>query len=444
MGIPGHFRVNHRGHLEISGCDTVELAKRFKTPLYVMDENRIRQNCRDYTAGLAEVYPNARVCYAGKAFLCRAVCRLIQQEGLGLDVVSGGELFTALQAKFPPDDIFFHGNNKSREELLYALQNKVGCLVVDGFYEIELLEKLAAETGTRQQVLLRVTPGVEAHTHIYTRTGQEDSKFGLGINDGQALQGVKEILQSPHLELLGFHAHIGSQVFDLTSYELTAGIIARFMVETGRETGFIAKVLDLGGGLGIRYTAKDNLAPVREAVRRIGRAVREIFSSLDYPLPELILEPGRSIVGDAGITLYTIGNIKTIPEVRKYVMVDGGMADNPRVALYQADYEAVLANKAEEPVTEVVTVAGKCCESGDILIWDIALAAPEPEDILAVFSTGAYNYSMAGNYNRLPRPAVVLVAGGRAEVIVARETYEQLSVNDLLPGTFAEREQNFG
>lgn len=442
MGIPEHFRVNYRGHLEISGCDTVELAKRFKTPLYVMDENRIRQNCRDYTAGLAEVYPKARVCYAGKAFLCKALCRLVEQEGLGLDVVSGGELFTALAAEFPPEKIFFHGNNKSPEELRYALENRVGCLVVDGFYEIELLEKLAVATGTRPRVLLRVTPGVEAHTHIYTRTGQVDSKFGLGISDGQALQGTKRILASPHMELEGFHAHIGSQIFDLTSYELTAAIFADFLRQVRRETGFAARVLNMGGGLGIRYSAKDNPLPVRNAVRRIGRAAREALSSLDYPLPELILEPGRSIVGDAGITLYTIGNIKTIPGVRKYVMVDGGMADNPRVALYQAKYEAVIANKAGEPATETVTVAGKCCESGDILIWDIPLAAPEPEDILAVFSTGAYTYSMASNYNRLPRPAVVLVAGGRAEVIVARETYEQLLANDLLPGAAGARKDD--
>ncbi|NLY89606.1 MAG: diaminopimelate decarboxylase [Firmicutes bacterium] len=433
MNIPEHFQINSKGHLEVSGCDTVELAKRFGTPLYVLDETRIRQNCRDYVAGLAEAYPDTQVCYAGKAFLCRAICCLMQQEGLGLDVVSGGELYTALKAGFPPDAIYFHGNNKSREELEIALQNGVGCLVIDGFYEIELLNELLAGKEKRQPVLLRLAPGVEAHTHVYTRTGQEDSKFGLAINGGQALQGVKAILNSPRLELLGFHAHIGSQIFDLASYEITAGILAGFMAEVRAETGFVAKVLNLGGGLGIRYTRDDKPLPVREAAKRTGQMVREVFSTLDYPRPKLVLEPGRSIVGDAGVTLYTIGNIKTIPGIRKYVMVDGGMADTPRVALYQAVYEAVIANKAGRPAEEVVTVAGKACESGDILIWDIPLAAPEPGDILAVFATGAYTYSMASNYNRLPRPAVVLVAEGQRELIVARETYEQIVANDLLP-----------
>jgi len=434
--IPEHFQINSQGHLEVSGCDTVELAKKFGTPLYVLDETRIRQNCRDYVAGLAEAYPETQVCYAGKAFLCRAICCLVEQEGLGLDVVSGGELFTALKAGFPPEKIYFHGNNKSREELALALENGMGYLVVDGLYELELLRELLGGTGKRQRVLLRLAPGVEAHTHVYIQTGQEDSKFGLAINGGQALRAVKTVLESPYLELAGFHAHIGSQIFDLTSYEVAAGILGRFMVEVRRETGFIAKVLNLGGGLGIRYTREDKPLPVREAAKRTGQMVREVFAALDYPWPKLVLEPGRSIVGDAGVTLYTIGNIKTIPGIRRYVMVDGGMADNPRVALYQAVYEAVVANKAGRPAGEVVTVAGKACESGDILIRDIPLAAPEPGDILAVFATGAYTYSMASNYNRLPRPAVVLAANGQGELIVARETYEQIVANDLLPPRF--------
>jgi diaminopimelate decarboxylase len=437
MNIPAHFQINSRGHLEISGCDTIELVRRFGTPLYVLDETRIRQNCRDYVAGLAESYLDTQVCYAGKAFLCRAICCLVQEEGLGLDVTSGGELYTALTAGFHPEAIYFHGNNKSREELAFALENGVGCVVIDGFYEIQLLNELLAGMGKRQPVLLRLAPGVEAHTHAYIQTGQEDSKFGLPINGGQALQAVKAVLDSPHLELLGFHVHIGSQIFELASYEAAAGILARFLMEVRRETGFTARVLNLGGGLGIRYTQADKPLPLREAAGRIGEMVREFFSPLDFPWPKLVLEPGRSIVGDAGVTLYTIGNSKTIPGVRKYVMVDGGMADNPRVALYQAVYEAIIANKANQPAGEVVTVAGKACESGDILIRDIPLAGPEPGDILAVFATGAYTYSMASNYNRLPRPAVVLVANGQAELIVARETYEQMAANDLLPSRFS-------
>ncbi|NLW56958.1 MAG: diaminopimelate decarboxylase [Firmicutes bacterium] len=428
-----NFTINDLGHLEIGGCDVVDLAKTYGTPLYVLDEQQIRANCRQYVDTLAQLYPDFEVVYAGKAFLTKAFCGLLYQERLGLDVVSGGELYTALQAGFPPERLYFHGNNKSREELLFALRHQVGHIMIDNLMELETLIQLAKETGTRPRVMFRLTPGVEAETHAYDQTGQDDSKFGLEIKEGTALKAVKLALQSPQLRLVGFHAHIGSQILEIAPYEATIGVLGEFLATVREKTGFLAPTLDLGGGLGIRYNKHEVPPPIREVVTRIVQKVRETLGALDYPLPRLILEPGRSIVGDAGTTLYTIGNIKEIPGIRKYVVVDGGMTDNPRVALYQAVYEAVIANKMNEQLTEEVTIAGKCCETGDMLIWDLLTAPPAPGDILAVLATGAYNYSMASNYNRLPRPAVVLVASGRADLIVARETFEQLVQNDLIP-----------
>ncbi|HEY8392680.1 MAG TPA: diaminopimelate decarboxylase [Capillibacterium sp.] len=428
-----NFTVNSSGHLEIGGCDLVELARSFGTPLYVLDEKMIRANCRAYLEALAKVYPSFEVVYAGKAFLTQAMCCLVNQEGLGLDVVSGGELYTALAAGFPAGRIYFHGNNKSRAELLMALRHGVGQIVVDNLMELETLIQLAMETRTRPRVLLRLTPGIEAHTHTYDRTGQEDSKFGMGIRAGMALEAVKLALASPQLKLVGFHSHIGSQIFEVAPFKAAVEVLAAFLDEVRAQTGFVAQVLDLGGGFGIAYNKAEKPVSIREFAGEIGRYTRECLTARQYPLPRLVLEPGRSIVGAAGTTLYTVGSIKTIPGIRTYLAVDGGMADNPRVALYQAVYEGVLANKMNEPLTEVVTVTGKCCESGDMLIWDLPVAPPEPGDILAVFGTGAYNYSMASNYNRLPRPAVVLVADGEAALIVERETYAQVVQNDLIP-----------
>ena len=427
------FAINSSGHLEIGGCDVVELAQTFGTPLYVLDEEKVRANCRIYREALKEVYPNFEVVYAGKAFLTQAMCGLVYQEGLGLDVVSGGELYTALQAGFPAERINFHGNNKSRVELLMALKNGVGRIIVDNLMELETLIQLAKETRTQPQVIFRLRPGIAAHTHTYAQTGQEDSKFGMGVKDGEALKAVKIALASSQIKLLGFHAHIGSQIFEVAPFLAAVDVLTAFMAEIRTQTGFGAQVLDLGGGFGIAHNKQEKTRSLREIVGQIGRYARERLAALQYPLPRLVLEPGRSIVGSAGTTIYTVGNIKRIPGVRTYMAVDGGMTDNPRVALYQAVYEGALANKMNEPLTEVVTVTGKCCESGDMLIWDLPVAVPEPGDLLAVFDTGAYNYSMASNYNRLPRPAVVLVADGEAEVIVRRETYEQLVQNDLLP-----------
>lgn len=427
------FTINSSGHLEIGGCDVVDLAHSFGTPLYILDEEKIRANCRTYHEALKGVYPHYELVYAGKAFLTQAMCGLVYQEGFGLDVVSGGELYTALTAGFPPERLNFHGNNKSRAELTMALQSGVGRIMIDNLMELETLIQMAMETKTQPHVILRLKPGIVAHTHTYAQTGQEDSKFGLGINDGVALQAVKKALASPHIKLLGFHSHIGSQIFGVAPFKAAVDVLTTFMVEVRTHTGYVAQVLDLGGGFGISYNRQEKPQPLREIVAKIGRYTRERLTALQYPLPRLVLEPGRSIVGSAGTTLYTVGTIKRSPEIRTYLAVDGGMTDNPRVALYQTAYEGALANKMNEPLTEVVTVTGKSCESGDMLIWDLPVATPEPGDLLAVFDTGAYNYSMASNYNRLPRPAVVLVAAGQAELIVQRETYDQLIQNDRIP-----------
>ena len=432
MIMRGTMRVNENGHLEIGGIDCLELAREFGTPLYVLDEVLFRQNCRDYHRSFTEKY-GAQVIYAGKTLLNLAVCRMIEDEGLGLDVVSGGELYTALQAGFPAARIYFHGNNKSPDELALALESGVGRFMVDNLYEMEMLSGLARGKKAGAKVILRLTPGVEAHTHEYIRTGQIDSKFGLVIENGQAMEGVKRAIELENIEFMGLHCHIGSQIFELESYTQAAGVMMSFVRRVYDETGATVKELDLGGGLGIYYIEGDQPRAVAEYADLVMRTVTARADEYALPVPRVIVEPGRSISGPAGTTLYRVGAIKDIPGVRKYVAVDGGMGDNPRPALYQSRYEAILANKADQPPGGLVSVAGKCCESGDMLIWDIALPPAESGDILAVAGTGAYNYTMSMNYNRLPRPAMVLAGNGRAELINRRESYEDLIRNDLIP-----------
>ena len=424
--LRGTMRINERGHLEIGGCDCVELAKEFGTPLYVMDEALIRENCRRYKNAFAQNYPvEARVCYAGKAFLTLAMCRLIDEEGLYLDVASGGELFTALQAKFPAERIYMHGNFKSEEELTLAVRHKIGRVVVDCMEELERLNLIAEKNGTVAEIMLRLTPGVEAHTHEYIRTGQIDTKFGFHIENGVALEAVKKALSLKYLRLHGFHCHIGSQIFEIEPYKIAIEQMFSFAAIARSETGFVMRELNLGGGLGVRYVPEDEPPSIETFIASICEAVKDTASHFGFELPILAVEPGRSIVGEAGTTLYTIGVVKEIPRVRTYVSVDGGMSDNPRPALYGARYFAIVANKANREPNKVVTVAGKHCES-DTLIKDIPLADPQPGDILAVFTTGAYHYSMASNYNRFHRPAVVFVKDGKAKLVVRRETYDDL------------------
>jgi len=433
MFFAGSLSINEKGRLEIGGCDTAELVQQFGTPLYVMDEDLIRQNCREYTGAFARFYPHSQVIYAGKAFLTTAMCRLIEEEGLALDVSSGGEIHTGLKTGFPAGKMFFHGNNKSAAEIELALACGVGRFVVDSFSELEMLEQLAAKAGKIARIQLRVKPGIEAHTHHYIQTGQVDSKFGLGLADGQATAFIQAALQFKHIELCGLHCHIGSQIFDLKPFQLAAVVMMDFLAEIKKQTGISLKELNLGGGLGIRYQEKDEPQSLPEFVKLIADVVKIKAGEHDLPLPKLMVEPGRSIVGEAGITLYTVGTVKEAPGIRKYVTVDGGMMDNLRPALYEAKYEAVAANRANDAAEEVVCIAGKACESGDMLIRDIKLPRMERGDVLAVLSSGAYHYTMSSNYNRFPRPPVIFVSGGKADVVVKRETYDDLLRNDVIP-----------
>ncbi len=424
--------VNEQGHLTIGGCDTVALAREFGTPLYVMDEEKIRRTCRMYRDSLQEYYGGkGMVLYASKAFSCKAMCRLIHEEGLGLDVVSGGELYTALQAGFPPERIHFHGNNKTRQELAFALDSGVGHFVVDNFEELERLNQIAGEKGKVADISLRIKPGIDAHTHEAVMTGQIDSKFGFALETGEALQAVRAAAGLPNVKLKGLHNHIGSQIFEIAPFHEAVRVMLRFMAQIKRELGLTLEELNLGGGFGIKYVEQDEPVAYGDYMKEISQMVFAACRELDLGVPAIYMEPGRSIVGEAGLTLYEVGSVKEIPNVRTYVAVDGGMTDNPRYALYQSEYTVVAANKAAQPASMVATIAGRCCESGDLIQEHTHIQPVEEGDLLAVLCTGAYNFSMASNYNRIPRPAVVMVRDGKARLVVRRETYEDLVRNDV-------------
>lgn len=437
MNFRDTLKINREGHLEIGGCDAVGLAKSFGTPLYVMDEKYIRDMCAAYRGVIEKEYGGrGLVLYASKAFSCLAIYKIAKEEGIGVDVVSGGELYTAIKAGFPADKIYMHGNNKLREELEYALDCGVGTIVVDSFNELDLLDGLAAARGKTQDILFRVNPGVEAHTHHFIQTAKTDSKFGFSLADGTAEKITAVALGKKNLRLRGYHCHIGSQIFEKESFRLAVGKMMAFMADMKAKFGFEADRLNLGGGYGIWYTDEDKKITPSGYAAYLETIISEVaLRAKEYGLKEpfLLIEPGRSIVGEAGVTLYTVGAIKDIPGVKKYVAVDGGMFDNPRYALYQAKYTALLANRAAEKPEEVVSVAGKCCESGDIVCTNVTLPKAETGDILAVLSTGAYNYSMASNYNRNRIPPVVLVKDGFAEYIVKPQSYEDLVRNDVIP-----------
>lgn len=433
MIIDSCGKSNEKGHLQIGGCDTVELAKEFGTPLFVMDEECIRKKCKEFYQSFIEKYGNSQVVYASKAFLTLAIARIIEQEGLGLDVVSGGEIYTAMQADFPASRIYFHGNNKSRSELYFAVDIGIHRVVIDNYHEIELLNEVAKEKGIKQAVLIRVAPGIDAHTHEYIKTGQIDSKFGFALSNGAALYAIKRALNMSNIDVKGIHCHIGSQIFELESYVHAVEVMLEFAQTIKKATGLEIEDLNIGGGFGIYYHTGDKPASIKDYANLVMKTVKEKSRNIGLSVPRVIIEPGRSIIGPAGTTLYTVGSIKEIPGVRKYVAVDGGMTDNIRPALYQAKYEAIIANKASKECTELVSIAGKCCESGDMLIWDAKLPAVQVGDILAVPATGAYGYSMASNYNKFCRPAVVLVHEGEAEIIVKRENYQDLIRNEIIP-----------
>lgn len=423
---PAHSSHNAAGHLEIDGCDIVELVAEHGTPLMVYEEKTLRDQCRRFMEAFRARTDNFEVIYASKAFCTVAICQLVEEEGLSIDVSAGGEYHTALVAGFPTDRMFYHGNNKTPGELRYALDNGIGFIVVDSFDEMELLEGMAAERGERQRILLRITPGVEAHTHHYIQTGQLDSKFGFGLAEGHAVEAIRRALEAPHLELVGLHAHIGSQIFELEGFRRAIAILVDLIKETHDLQGFECRYLSVGGGLGIRYTGEDTPITIDEYVAGKIEGVRDEMARVGLPVPRILVEPGRSIVAKAGLTAYHVGTIKEVPGIRTYVSVDGGMSDNMRPMLYDAVYEAMIANRADAPADTVVTVAGKHCESSDILIKDATIARPQVGDVLVMPVTGAYCFSMASNYNGNPRPAVLLVNDGEARVIVERESYADL------------------
>lgn len=432
MFVSENLSVNSAGHLAIGGVDTVELAKEYGTPLYVMDEQVIRNSLRRFHDSMNKYYDGkGEVHYASKAFSCMEMCRVVASEGDGLDAVSIGELYTAYKAGFPMEKVGFHGNNKTDEELRYALEYKVGHIIVDNISELHRLEAIAGEMNVKPSIMFRIKPGIDAHTHDFVKTGQIDSKFGFALETGEAFEAVKEAVSCKNVHLAGLHCHIGSQIFDIAPFEEAAKVMLGFISEIKAKLGFVVEGLNLGGGFGIKYLNEHDPAPFEVYLERVSSVVKSECARLGIELPKMFIEPGRSIAAPAGITLYTVGARKVIPNIRTYISVDGGMADNPRYILYGSEYDAVVANKANEERTEKVTIAGKCCESGDLIGENMPLQHAESGDIIAVCATGAYNYSMSSNYNRLQKPAVVFVNEGKSRVVVKRETLDDIIRNDI-------------
>ncbi len=429
--MPCTAKINDENHLEIGSCDVVELAEKYGTPLYVFDEETIRRSCMGYKEAFSQ-YKNSLMLYASKAFMTKAMCCIIKEEGFGLDVVSGGEIYTAVSVNFPMEKVFFNGNNKTIDELDLAIESNVGRITVDNFLELALLDNLAKSKGCKVNILLRITPGIECHTHEYIQTGHLDSKFGFDLSQlDEAIELINE--QYSNLVLKGLHGHIGSQIFETQVYYDVAEVVLGQFAYIRDKYGLILEDMNVGGGLGIKYTESDDPPSMEEIAKVIVKSVSDNLAKYNLPEPRLIIEPGRSIIGTAGVTLYTVGSSKQVPEGKKYVAVDGGMADNPRPAMYQAIYHAVVANKVNAETKETITIAGRFCESGDILIENIELPLTEPGDIICIFATGAYNYSMSSNYNRVPRPEAILVQNSSSDVIIKRETYGDLAALDKVP-----------
>ncbi len=429
--FPLTAEVNKQGHLCIGGCDVVSLARKFGTPLYLFDEFTLRHRCREFKAEFTKHYPDTLVIYASKAFLTKAIALILKQEELGLDVVSGGELSIARSVDFPSYRVYFHGNNKTPEELKLALDWGIGRVVVDNFHEIKLLNSLAKERRVSQDILLRLTPDVDPHTHKYTTTGTLESKFGFPLATGQAEEAIKQAMSASNLNLLGFHFHLGSPIAEVKPYEIAMEIVFHFASEIKEKTGFQLNEFNIGGGFAVRYTMDSKTPAIADYAQSIGDKITGLSSRMSIAPPRLVIEPGRAIVGQAGIAIYQVGAIKEIPGIRKFVCVDGGMSDNIRPALYGAKYEALLANRASEAESDRVTIAGKLCESGDIFLTDTRLAPAIPGDIIAMPVCGAYSIPMWSNYNALPRPAIIMAANGEAHLIRRRESYQDLMSLDV-------------
>lgn len=419
-------QINAAGHLTIGGVDSLELAQNFGTPLVVYDVEKIRKQIRAFKQVFEEENVEYAVSYASKAFATIAMYQVCEQEGAYCDVVSGGELYTAIQANFPMERVSFHGNNKSRQELEMAVDHHVGKIIIDNFYEIKLLSEILEEKDSQMNVVLRITPGISAHTHEYDQTGQVDSKFGFDLASGQADQALEQVLANPRMKMLGLHAHIGSQIFELNGFQMAAKKLVEVAAHWRDKFGYESQLINVGGGFGIKYVDSDNPLKPEDFVKAIIETIKHESLSYHLSLPEIDIEPGRSIVGPAGYNLYSVGSRKDVEGLIPYVTVDGGMGDNIRPALYQAEYETVLARDPQAENVETVRIAGKYCESGDILAQKQPLARTQPGDVLVMLDTGAYGYSMASNYNRNPRPAVVFAEKGQAKLVVERESLADL------------------
>jgi len=428
-----NLSVNEKGHLTLAGQDVCALADKYSTPLFLMDEERIRNNCRTYIGAMKEFFPEgSRPLFASKSCCFKRIYEIMAEEGMGIDLVSPGELYTAAAAGFPLENAFFHGNNKTDRDIEYAIDSGVGYFVCDNLEELNAINETAQKKGTVQNILLRLSPGIDPHTQKKISTGKVDSKFGTAIETGQAKELCKYALTLDNVCLKGFHCHIGSQIFEYDSFADAAEIMLTFIAELWRDLGFETDILNLGGGFGVRYVESDPFIDYRENIKGLAGEIDRLCAALSVKKPAILMEPGRSIVADSGVTLYSVGSVKTITGYKSYVSIDGGMPDNPRFALYESDYTALIANKADREPDLVATIAGRCCESGDIIQEDVSLVTPERGDYLAVLVTGAYNFSMASNYNRIPRPPVVMIkADGSDYVAVKRETYEDLIRNDI-------------
>ena len=427
-----NLSINDAGHLCIAGLDATELAKTYGTPLYVLDEDRVRQRCRTYVKAMATHLPEGSMpLFASKALCFKGIYPVMREEGMGADVVSASEAATAIAAGFPVDKLYFHGTNKTDAEIAYGVREGIGCFVVDNTNELAVLSREAQTLGVVQRVLLRVTVGLDPHTLEAINTGRVDSQFGVPIETGQALAFVREALATPGVEVIGFHSHIGSQIFEATSFCDQVDRLLAFACSVRDELGYVASTFNLGGGFGVRYVESDPQVDIEGNIREIAEHLSEGCASAGYPVPRVLMEPGRSIVADAGCTLYTAGGIKEVTGYRNYVTVDGGMTDNPRYALYNSAYTLINASRAEDPSDYVCTVAGRCCESGDRIAEDITLAKPNRGDIIAVLTTGAYNFSMSSNYNRVLRPALVMLRDGEARLAVRRQTIDDLLALEL-------------
>ena len=427
-----NLSVNEKGHLTLAGQDVCDLAKKHSTPLFLMDEERIRKNCRTYIDAMKEFMPaGSRPLFASKSCCFKKLYEIVASEGMATDLVSPGELYTAKAAGFPLENAFFHGNNKTDMDIAYAIESGVGYFIVDNREELDCINKTAKEKGICQSILLRLSPGIDPHTQKKISTGKVDSKFGTAIETGQAKELCSYALTLDGVHLCGFHCHIGSQIFEYSSFADAAEIMLRFIKELQLDLGFTTEMLNLGGGFGVRYTEADPVIDYRENIRGLAGVIDRMCREFEITPPAILMEPGRSIVADSGLTVYTVGSVKTITGYKSYVSVDGGMPDNPRYALYESDYTCLIANKADKKPDFTATIAGRCCESGDLIQEDVDLVRPERGDLLAVLTTGAYNFSMASNYNRLPRPPVVMLKDGEDYVAVKRETYEDLCRNDM-------------